>query len=152
MPTTPIIRLSILVCIHLTCLTGANAAELSYSLSSPLVGGNNSAPYQIELAREGQKKQIAAKAISDVKQLENEAKAAINNSPTARLANSLQSQLFTQIAMQMSNKILDPNIEDGSFEVGNTRIEHSRLDDGQLMLIVTDLLNNTKSTFTFSIP
>lgn len=146
MPTTLIIRLGILACIQLACMTGAGAAELSYALSSPLVGGNNSAPYQIELARDGQKKQIAAKAIADAKQLEFEAKAAINSLPTTRLVNALQSQLYTQIALKMSSGAISPTLGATSLdsadvlEVGTLLIKSWRVGDLTFVKII-DLVN-----------
>ncbi len=146
MSTTPIIRLGILACIHLACMTGASAGELSYSLSSPLLGGNNSAPYQIETARNSQKKQIAAKAIADVKQAEYEVKAAINNSPTARLANALQSQLFTQISMRMSDKILNSS-EKGSFAFGDLFIGYEQING-----VIRVTISSPSGTSTLDLP
>ncbi len=146
MPTTLIIRLGILACIQLACMTGASAAELSYALSSPLVGGNNSAPYQIELAREGQKKQIAARAIADIKQLEYEAKAAINSLPTTRLVNALQSQLYTQIALKMSSGAISPKVDATEIDpdilaVGTLLIKSWRDDKGLTFVKIIDLVN-----------
>ncbi len=146
MPTTPIIRFGILACIHLASMTGVGAAELSYALSSPLVGGNNNAPYQIETARNSQKKQIAAKAIADAKQVEYDAQAAINNSPTTRLANALQSQLFTQISMKMSDKILNSS-EKGSFAFGDLFIGYEQIGG-----VIRVTINSPSGTSTLDLP
>lgn len=146
MPTIPIIRLSLVTCIYLAGITEAFAAELSYALSSPLVGGNNSAPYQIELARESQKKKIAAKAISDIKQAEQDAQAIINNSPTTRLANALQSQLFTQISMRMSNTILNSS-EQGSFFFGDLFIGYEQING-----IIRVTITSPSGTTTLDLP
>ena len=128
-------------------IASANSAELSYSLSSPLVGGNNSAPYQIELARDVQKKQIAAKSIADKKQAIYDAKAEISNSPSARLSNALQSQLFTQISMKVSEKILNSSTA-GSFAFGDLFVGYSRVDAGTVRVTI----NSPSGTSTLDLP
>jgi hypothetical protein len=111
-----------------------DAAELSYSLQSPLVGGNNGSLYQIESASVGLKKQNEAKKISDALAADNAAQQLINNSPAVRFASALQSQLYNGMAMQLSEKIL------GTAGVGASKEAPLRYGD---MLIYSSKEGNT---------
>ncbi|HET9645511.1 MAG TPA: curli assembly protein CsgF [Burkholderiaceae bacterium] len=107
--------------------TGAQSAELAYTLQSPLIGGTNSALLQIENNRIGAIKQKDAKAAADEQARKNAEQQAINNSPAARFASALQAQMFTSISQQLNQRIssLQPG-QAGSFEAGDVQISYTR--------------------------
>lgn len=122
------------------------AGELAYNLQSPLVGGNNSSLYQVENARVSQKKQIKAQAEADIKQAAYEAQRLKDNSPTARFANALQSQLFMAISMKLSDTILTSKTA-GSFAYGDLYVGYERV-SGAIRVTI----NSPSGTTTLDLP
>lgn len=112
-------------------LTGAGcrlaAAELGYALQSPLLGGTNNALYQVESGRVSALRQKEAKAGAEAQAQKNAAQQAINNTPAARFATSLQSQMFLLVSQQLSQRIsaLQPG-QAGTFQSGDILVSYTR--------------------------
>jgi len=139
-------RQSAAVVAALAACTAAQAAELTYTLQSPLLGGGNAALYQVESARESQKKQFRAKAEADARQAADAAQQAINNSPTTRFANALQSQLFMSISIKLADKILTSR-NAGSFTYGDLYVGYERV-NGAIRVTI----NSPSGTTTLDLP
>lgn len=103
------------------------AAELGYALQSPLLGGTNSALYQVESGRVSALRQKEAKAGAEAQAQKNAAQQAINNTPAARFAASLQSQMFLLVSQQLSQRIsaLQPG-QAGTFQSGDILVSYTR--------------------------
>ncbi len=85
----------------------AVAAELSYRLQSPLVGGSNSALQAAENSRVNLTKQARDKVLADELRVIREAEQKIANTPEAKFLASLQSQINFVISRKIATQISD---------------------------------------------
>jgi len=127
----------------LLCTADAPAAELAYTLQSPLLGGGNAVLLQIENNRVSAIKQKATKEAADEQARKNTEQQAINNSPAARFANALQAQMFMNISQQLSQRIssLQPG-QSGSFEAGDVQVAYTR-NSSSVHVVITTPTGNT---------
>ena len=104
--------------------------------------------YQIESGRVSALRQKEAKAAADERARINAAQQALNNTPAARFAATLQSQMFLLVSQQLSQRIsaLEPG-QAGSFQSGDILVTYTRNDS------VVDLQISTPGgTTTMQLP
>lgn len=119
------------------CWGNSLAAELSYTLQSPLVGGTNPYLMQAENQRVQAVRQAEATAKAEAKSAQADARRLAENTPAARFARALESQLYYSVANRLSQDLATlPDGGTGSFRTGDTTIEY-RNSNGTLYITIT---------------
>ncbi len=114
----------------------AVAAELSYRLQSPLVGGFNSTLQAAENSRVSLTTQARAKVINDELRVIQQAAQAAANTPEARFLSSIQSQIFFAISQKIATQITTlPAGESGTFQTGDNFVSYMRDADGKTLTV-----------------
>ncbi len=112
----------------------AVAAELSYRLQSPLVGGVNSTLQAAENSRVSLTNQARAKVINDELRVIQQAAQAAANTPEARFLASIQSQIFFAISQKIATQITSlPEGQSGTFQTGDNVVHYTR--DGAVLTV-----------------
>ncbi len=108
-------------------LPHAVAAELSYRLQSPLVGGYNTALPAAENSRVNLTKQARDKALAEERQAIREVEQKIANSPETRFLSSIQSQIFFAISQKIATQITSlADGASGTFKTGDNVVSYTR--------------------------
>ncbi len=112
----------------------AVAAELSYRLQSPLVGGNNGALQAAENSRVNLIKQASDKVLADQRNAIREVEQKAANTPEARFLTSIQSQIFFAISQKIATQItsLSDGVS-GTFQTGDNVVSYTR--DGAVLTV-----------------
>lgn len=116
----------------------AVAAELSYNLQSPLIGGNNMALQSAENSRFNTIQQAKARAKAEQDAVINAEKQAAENTPSARFMTTLQSQIFFNASQRIAASIAGlASGASGSFQTGDNIVSYTNNGSSTSVTITT---------------
>lgn len=123
--------------------TISSAAELNFQFKDPAFNGNNWAGHVLTI---NQQEQNAKNSIENKKQAEiDKQKAEANNTPLARFMNLFQSQVYAQLATQLTNNLFGEGASNqGSFSLDGSTISYLKTDTEVQMTIVDSAGHITK--------
>lgn len=121
----------------------SSAAEVIFQFKDPAFNGSNWAGHVLTI---NQQEQNAKNTIENKKQSEiDKQKAEANNTPLARFMNLFQSQVYAQLATQLTNNLFGEGASNqGSFTLDGSTISYLKTDTEVQMTVVDSAGHITK--------
>lgn len=128
-----------LICVLISAC--ANASEMTYGFTSPSFNGNGFSSHALTIEQEEFSRK---QAITQQKKSEADAaKAAANNTNLAKFLNNVESRIYAQLSLQLSNAMFSDGSTTGTMQFEGSTISWVKDVAGQtISLTIIDAQNN----------